>query len=996
MADLNEYDDSILWYLFLSWELKNSGKLAEANKTLVRLLQKYYPKASHIIGWEKYAAALLVHVYDVSEEAFYQFQRDFFKDNHRLILCEYLSMSGYFVAAEKVVSDITDLVDKVNALILIGIAQMQEGKIDDAISSLNFAMDLSIDIKDLKKRVEIQLIIKESQAKVYGFSSLVKTEQSDSFCEEFENKVLNNFNSEISAAKEIRDIDRKINRLVFIAEIQSRKGDKKLAQKSFVIAIKYAQQIPESESQELRQFSESSFESSANVRLISAKAVKLSYIAKTQAEVDDFISALETSYKIEDRVIRAEALAYIVKKQADNRDLTSATEISQKIESEMEKEIFEFTKMSTRGINHLQGMASLEDCGFDLETGPIISILYSYLKALASIAVNQAKCGKKELASDTFYKAIKLARRHLGGMWIIYLKPVIKAMVKVNVFAFDIESSYWIETKSLKDETLVKIVEILAKQNDFRLAVDIVSSINDQNEEVRLLTFIAEDCTDKKDALLALEFAQIVVRGMKRKEYKAINLTIIAKAAARIEEKKLAKKIFKKALKMALSIDHKLWLLPPELNDKQLNIHTLSVETSKTIQINSKRWNTLKAISKAQAEVGFYTDAIATANKIEFYLKKEEAMQLIAIEQVKSGNVTSAFETINKMVDLDPKYHALNSILNEVIEPHDLEYAIRKAEQIGVKQIDRLLGSLVKAYVKLGDLDSATCTAMKIEWNWGKEEALKYVAKAKAETGDFSSAFTIIQNFENDSVYSEALEFIAKAQAKKNDFTSALKTVQGITNEHKLYRHNALEFIAVAQASVGNYISAIDTVKMIEGISKQEKVLVAIAKEQGSTNRDIEAKSTLNTAVNLTMDICDDGEKSEALISIINVNAGNNDRIVKIAETILTDRAENLSDIAEALILIGDFDNFKKLLIPCSYYLESAFDMCRFLVKLYPDNSQAILKIINESEILLSDFSFLTDLNPSKKLSIKDTKFSPKATLATIYEKLCKKYGLTY
>lgn len=997
LADSSEHDESVLWYLFLSWELKNSGRLEESNKTLNRLLTKYYPKSSHIGGWEEYTAALLVHVYDVSEEAFYQFQQRFFKDNDKFILCKYLCMSGNFVAANKIVLEFRNLTSKVRALIMISSAQMHEGEIDDAISSLNFAMNLSTGFRNLKKKEEIQLSIKEAQARAYSFSSLIETKQSDSFCEEFKNKVLNNFNSEINVAKKITDVDSRINTLVTIAEIQSRKGEKKLARKAFSIAIEYAQQIPESKFHEIRQVSTNYFESSTFVRSISEKSVKLSYIARKQANVDDFISALETSEMIEDRAVRVDALAHIVKKQADKGDLTSALEVSQRIEREIEKGILEYNEISTRGIDLLQGINSLDVVSpFDLKSGPIISTFNSYLIALASIAFNQAKCGKEELASDTFYKAVNFARRHFSGMWIVSLKPVIEAMIKVNVFAFDIESSHRVtETMLLKHRTLIKIVEILSKRKDFRLAVDVVSDIYDRNEMVRLLALIAENCSDnKKDSLLALELAQIIVRKIIRKEYKAINLTIIAKAAARIEEAKLAKKTFKKALKMALSIEHNLRLLPPDFEDKQFSINSLSIETSKAIEVNSKRWNTLKAISRSQAEVGFYTDAIKTAYKIEYRIKKEEAMQFIATAQVKSGNITSAFETINKMTDSTPRNRALNSVFEELTEPLDLEYALRKVEQIEIKQRDNLLGLTVKAYVKLGDLDSAINEAMRIEWNWEKEQSLKFIAKAKAEIGDFSSAFIIIRKLEKDYDYYEILEFISKAQAKANDFTSALETAQGIKDKYQL--NSILESIAVAQAQVGNYISATDTAKEIKDTLEKVKVFAAIAKEQISVDRYIEAKLTLDTALNLTTEIYDDIEKKEALVSIINVNSGNNDRIVKIAETILTDRSENLSDIAEALIFAGDIKNFKKLLIPCSFYLESAFNMCRLLIKSHPDKSQAILKIVIESESLLSNFSFVTNLNSSRDVSIKDTKFSPKIIFEIIYEKFCKKFGLCY
>ena len=184
----------------------------------------------------------------------------------------------------------------------------------------------------------------------------------------------------------------------------------------------------------------------------------------------------------------------------------------------------------------------------------------------------------------------------------------------------------------------------------------------------------------------------------------------------------------------------------------------------------------MKAISRAQAEVGYFTDAINTANKIEFFLKKDESLKYIAIEQAKKGNVNSAFETINKITNSTLRYHALNSVFEELIEPHDLEYAIKYAKNNVTEEINDYFGFIVKAYIKLGDPNTASCIAMKIKNELKKDEVLKYIAKAKAETGDFTSAFALIKDIEIDYEYDETLAYISKSLAEANNFTSALRT----------------------------------------------------------------------------------------------------------------------------------------------------------------------------------------------------------------------------
>lgn len=981
LADLSEYDISIIWYLFLTWELKKSGKLDEANKTLVRLLQRYIPKSSRIVGWGRYAAALLVSVFDISEEMFFQIQQRFFNDHDRFILCEYLSMSGYFEEAKKIVLEIRTLECKVNALILISDVQIQEEKRRDAIALLDFAMKLSRGFKDLEKRKRIQLSIEKAQDKAYNFSPANEVEQSY-FWEQIEKELLIDFDSVIDRAKKLKDKNMRIYMFCSIAEIESRNGENKLAQKAFNIAIKHAQMIQEPEFYAKKNVVViANGESRTIVRSSSERAMQFVHIAQTQANTGDFTSAQKTSYLIEEREIRSNALAYIAKKQADNGDIVSAMKMSEEIKDEIIEVIFEAAETNEKGIDLLLENDFLK--GFDISNpafGLKESLLNSYLEVLASIATNQIKNGKRELARDTFYKAINIAQRFAGGLWIEDLKPIIKAMARADEFALDIMSLYQIKLQDLKEETLVEVAKSQIKLDNFKVALNIVSVIKEKNMKVKLLALIAEKQVDnKREALKALKTAQEIVNNIKDKEYKSIDFIIIAKASAKIKEVELAKRLFDNALKNALKINHSSLMLSSEDYEKQFDIYTASVEISKEIEKNSKRWNILKAISRAQAEVGYFTDAIMTVNKIEFFLKKDEALRYIAIEQAKEGSVTSAFETINKMTDSTLRYHALNSVFEELIEPHDLEYAIKHAEKIGKEEINNLFESIVKAYIKLGDLNTAFCTAMKIKNKSKKDEALKYIAKAKAETGDFTSAFTIIQDFENDYEYDEALEYISKSLAKANDFTSALETVREIGKEH--LHDSALESISLEQAKTGDYISAINTAKTIEDQLKQVKVLVAIAKEQISVNRITEANLTMDIALNLTIGICEDKEKSEALIAIINIKAVNNDRIVRTTEKILSDRGKYLSEIAKALIAVYDLDNFKKLLIPCSYYLESAFAMCESLVPLYSNQSQSILKVIEESEFLFSYTSPTDDPKNLKRLEIYNTKVSSKISL---------------
>ncbi|MEM2956632.1 MAG: hypothetical protein QW041_03620 [Candidatus Pacearchaeota archaeon] len=67
---------------------------------------------------------------------------------------------------------------------------------------------------------------------------------------------------------------------------------------------------------------------------------------------------------------------------------------------------------------------------------------------------------------------------------------------------------------------------------------------------------------------------------------------------------------------------------------------------------------------------------------------------------------------------------------------------------------------------------------------------------------------------------------------------------------------------------------------------------------------------------------------------------------IDIVNDILNTSYEHFLDIIKLIAERKDKDNFKKLLIPCSYYLKSAYRMCGYLAMLYPNKAVSIAKII--------------------------------------------------
>jgi hypothetical protein len=80
------------------------------------------------------------------------------------------------------------------------------------------------------------------------------------------------------------------------------------------------------------------------------------------------------------------------------------------------------------------------------------------------------------------------------------------------------------------------------------------------------------------------------------------------------------------------------------------------------------------------------------------------------------------------------------------------------------------------------------------------------------------------------------------------------------------------------------------------------------------------------------------------------VQAGFVEQAVQTTEKIYTTyRQEYLPAIATALAEASDKENFKRLLIPCASYLDSACRMCGLLARLYPEQAAEVAKVVSKS-----------------------------------------------
>jgi hypothetical protein len=110
------------------------------------------------------------------------------------------------------------------------------------------------------------------------------------------------------------------------------------------------------------------------------------------------------------------------------------------------------------------------------------------------------------------------------------------------------------------------------------------------------------------------------------------------------------------------------------------------------------------------------------------------------------------------------------------------------------------------------------------------------------------------------------------------------------------------------------------------------------------------ARSTFTAVLQTVQAIQQEWMHISALRAIATIQAqvGFGEQALRTAEAILTDRNEHLPEIAKALVEVGDRENFKRLLVPCAYYLDAAYRMCGLLARVYPEQASAVAEVVRE------------------------------------------------
>lgn len=269
---------------------------------------------------------------------------------------------------------------------------------------------------------------------------------------------------------------------------------------------------------------------------------------------------------------------------------------------------------------------------------------------------------------------------------------------------------------------------------------------------------------------------------------------------------------------------------------------------------------------------------------------------------------------------------------------------------------------IANTQVEIQEFTAALNTAQRIEFPEDKAKSLGVIGKALVEAGheeEYQTTFTTALEIAEDRVsFMECLwvdlmceKAIAQSFIDKKAAIIILKEVSEFTRIHGKQRDKYFSKIARAEAQIGLISHALKTTDDIEDNLDRLIALSWIALAQFEQGKQQEVLKTLTVALQTKDKIIEDKQKLiKALKTIagIQVMAGKGEDAVKTAEKILTERNLYLPGIASWLVKTGDKENFKRLLIPCAYNVETAYQMCGLIARLYSEQAALVAKAVTD------------------------------------------------
>ncbi|WP_293259401.1 MULTISPECIES: hypothetical protein [unclassified Microcoleus] len=615
-----------------------------------------------------------------------------------------------------------------------------------------------------------------------------------------------------------------------------------------------------------------------------------------------FSRQLEIANGIANEEKQADTLRKIVIAQAELGEFAGARETAKKIDCSDRP--YALMRIATE-------QAKVREFTTALETVEEIEIKHYQFEALLAIATSQAE-------AINFPDALVTASRieepfKAQALWVIAI-----AQAEASPFTEDaLEIAELIESNRERTQALVEIVRIQGQVKNFPALLKIKDKVSGKEWKDEVLSAIAEVYAKAEDFTTALEIArEIDILLMQTK-----TLGVIAEVQAQVGQTEAARATFATVLK----IEKK-----PEASISFMRASALA----RVAEVQVKN---------AQKEVGVTTACIACeiAQNIDNPAEKTNLLAGIVQILVEAEKIQEAKNICDRACEIAQHIS------------HNREH-----------QRSQSFGSIAQAQARVGDFDVALRILEEINIPYFYAYALRSITQLQVEADPQQIEKCKIALNKADEYYKSAdplsfevlnmlkgLIIIAVARSTVGETQAALATfadlLEAAKRKEQRERDKDFSIIAIGYAEVGNFSTAIKITNDIEDGTQKISALWAIAWEQFKKGEQI---TSLDIALAAKEKIEDKKKRLQALkkIAQIQVIIGKGEEALRTLEAMLSDRNTHLRDIALLFAETGDRVNFKRLLIPCAYYLDTAYQMCGYLARLYPQQASAVAKVLSE------------------------------------------------
>jgi predicted negative regulator of RcsB-dependent stress response len=781
LADLydNDIERCVLWYLLLAWELKDIGRLEEAQATLKRLQHKELPRlpTRAAIHWQgDFAVYLLTYIFEISKDACTALHQRLLNDSdcHHL-LCNLLINCGDFTTALETVQGISSELEQLFQLEKIAKVQAAKGQMKEARTT--FAKALEITQKPIPNSfwvcrmgsiAEAQTEVGDREVARATFTEALETAQ------KIDNKS-QQVNTFIALVDKLTKVGMFAKAFDTLQKIESQSGLKDFL-RAKVLRATAEVEVKAGNIDKARKIFTSVLKIASGVEDKKKQVDALVDLARVQAEVGEFTAALETTETIDSQWNKAEALLLIATVQAKAKDFPAALATISRIQEPMSK-----------------------------------------TQALLVVVKAQAEAGKLTDALETS-EAID------DQVWRTEsLVAIVKAQAEAGDFTAALETRNRIKDKTGQHNALSAIAKTHIKAKNFPAALSIALAMDSPLMQLETFKFIAKaqaEANQTQAARATLATALKLAQGAEPAFLQALALADVAEVQVKAEPKEAGVTTASIAHQIAQRIDNlreqaiatavvaEILAKAGKRKEAKANFDS-AIEIAQEIKNQQERVNSFTVIAEAQTRIEEFSAAIETVQRIEWSDQQAKVLAAVAKAQAKAGREEEAHKTVNTAFKIAQSHYSVWGSIGALCKV--------AVAQAAVGQKEEALELLAELYEDVRESRE-------------QDKNLSRIAAVQAEVGGITTALKITDEIEDGWERVKALSWIAWTQFKKKErllttLTAALKAKDNIKDEEK--RVKALRAIAGIQARAGVAEQALHTAERI--LTDRNELLCTIA-----------------------------------------------------------------------------------------------------------------------------------------------------------------------